>query len=152
MQCTTTRIGLHHYTCPKVKQSIISYRIISYHIITYQTNDRLRQHIQREENDTTTKRTETTRTYYYLFIYLWPFKNHVTWIGEGVWPSVTRSDKGEPQALCHTVEFSGHAHKRVPSVYAGIEIKPNDIGNRQAVPYSGPTYICLLYTSPSPRD
>ena len=47
------------------------------------------------------------------------------------------------QTLCHTVEFSAHTHKRVPSVYCGIEIKPNDIGNRQAVSYFGPTYIAI---------
>lgn len=34
-------------------------------------------------------------------------------------------------------------HKLVPSVYAGIEIKPDDIGNCQAVSYSGPTYIAI---------
>ena len=60
----------------------------------------------------------------------------------GVWPSVIRCDKrSNAQTLCHTVEFSTHAHKRVPSVYAGTEIKPNDIAIRQAVSYSGPTYL-----------
>jgi len=54
---------------------------------------------------------------------------------------VTR--EGVVQTLRHTVEFSTHAHKRVPSVYAGTEIKPNDIGYRQAVTYSGPTYIAI---------
>jgi len=29
-------------------------------------------------------------------------------------------------------------HKLIPSVYAGTEIKPNAIGNRQAVSHSGP--------------
>jgi len=34
-------------------------------------------------------------------------------------------------------------HKLTLSVYAGIVIKPHDIGNRQAVSYSGPTYIAI---------
>ena len=72
-----------------------------------------------------------------------PFKNYVTRTGGGgygrVWHVVTR--EGVVQTLRHTVEFSTHAHKRVPSVYAGIEIKPNDIGNRQAVSNYGSTYI-----------
>lgn len=34
-------------------------------------------------------------------------------------------------------------HKLIPSVYAGIVIKPADIGNRSAVTYSGPTYIAV---------
>lgn len=34
-------------------------------------------------------------------------------------------------------------HKLIPSVYAGIEIKENGLGNPEAVGYSGPTYIAL---------
>jgi len=34
-------------------------------------------------------------------------------------------------------------HKLIPSVYAGMVIKPDDIGNRQAVSYSGPTYVAI---------
>jgi len=59
---------------------------------------------------------------------------------------VTHCDKrgrGFAQTLCHTVEFSAHTQERVQSAYAGIQIKPNDINNRQAVSYSGPTYIAI---------
>lgn len=35
------------------------------------------------------------------------------------------------------------AHKLIPSVYAGIEIKATEIGQQQAVTYSGPTYIAI---------
>ncbi len=34
-------------------------------------------------------------------------------------------------------------HKLIPSVYAGINIQPNGLGERQAVVYSGPTYIAI---------
>ncbi|EFX78416.1 hypothetical protein DAPPUDRAFT_246118 [Daphnia pulex] len=34
-------------------------------------------------------------------------------------------------------------HKLIPSVYAGIEIQPNGLGNPEAVEYSGPTYIAI---------
>lgn len=34
-------------------------------------------------------------------------------------------------------------HKLIPSVYAGIEIKPMTPGNPQAVGYSGPTFIAI---------
>lgn len=34
-------------------------------------------------------------------------------------------------------------HKLIPSVYAGIEIKPNGLGKPEAVGYSGPTYIAV---------
>lgn len=34
-------------------------------------------------------------------------------------------------------------HKLIPSVYAGIKIQPNALGNREAVAYSGPTYISI---------
>lgn len=34
-------------------------------------------------------------------------------------------------------------HKLIPSVYAGIVIKPGEIGCRGAVTYSGPTYIAV---------
>jgi len=88
-----------------------------------------------------------------------PFKNYVTRTDRrrGV-GGVTECDMlwqgggGVAQTLCHTVEFSTHAHKRVPSVYAGTEIKPNDIGNRQAVSYSGPTYIAIRSGSTPPTS
>ncbi|KAJ8677784.1 hypothetical protein QAD02_013571 [Eretmocerus hayati] len=34
-------------------------------------------------------------------------------------------------------------HKLIPSVYAGIEIKADGLGNPEAVSYSGPTYIAI---------
>lgn len=34
-------------------------------------------------------------------------------------------------------------HKLIPSVYAGIQIKPNGLGTREAVGYTGPTYIAI---------
>ena len=34
-------------------------------------------------------------------------------------------------------------HKLIPSVYAGIQIQPNGFGKRDAVGYSGPTYIAI---------
>jgi len=34
-------------------------------------------------------------------------------------------------------------HKLIPSVYAGIVIKPNGLGKPEAVTYSGPTYIAI---------
>lgn len=34
-------------------------------------------------------------------------------------------------------------HKLIPSVYAGIAIKPEMFGDRSAVGYSGPTYIAI---------
>jgi hypothetical protein len=34
-------------------------------------------------------------------------------------------------------------HKLIPSVYAGIQIQCNGLGNREAVGYSGPTYIAI---------
>lgn len=34
-------------------------------------------------------------------------------------------------------------HKLIPSVYAGIQIQYNGLGNREAVGYSGPTYIAI---------
>ena len=34
-------------------------------------------------------------------------------------------------------------HKLVPSVYAAVQIKPNCIGEREAVGYSGPTYVAI---------
>ncbi|XP_041786821.1 uncharacterized protein LOC121602122 [Anopheles merus] len=34
-------------------------------------------------------------------------------------------------------------HKLIPSVYAGITIKPNGNGQREAVGYSGPTYVAI---------
>lgn len=34
-------------------------------------------------------------------------------------------------------------HKLIPSVYAGIEIKPNGLGKPEAVGFSGPTYIAI---------
>lgn len=34
-------------------------------------------------------------------------------------------------------------HKLIPSVYAGIHIKPNGMGQREAVGYSGPTYVAI---------
>lgn len=34
-------------------------------------------------------------------------------------------------------------HKLIPSVYAGIIIKPNGLGQPEAVSYSGPTYIAI---------
>jgi len=34
-------------------------------------------------------------------------------------------------------------HKLIPSVYAGIEIKPSLVGQPEAVSYSGPTYIAI---------
>lgn len=34
-------------------------------------------------------------------------------------------------------------HKLIPSVYAGIKILPNGLGKREAVGYSGPTYIAI---------
>ncbi|XP_055611608.1 uncharacterized protein LOC129758171 [Uranotaenia lowii] len=34
-------------------------------------------------------------------------------------------------------------HKLIPSVYAGIVIKPNGMGQRNAVGYSGPTYVAI---------
>ena len=34
-------------------------------------------------------------------------------------------------------------HKLIPSVYAGIQIQSNGLGNREAVGYSGPTYIAI---------
>ena len=34
-------------------------------------------------------------------------------------------------------------HKLIPSVYAGINIQSNGLGDRQAVGYSGPTYIAI---------
>ena len=34
-------------------------------------------------------------------------------------------------------------HKLIPSVYAGIDIQPNGFGKRDAVGYSGPTYIAI---------
>jgi len=34
-------------------------------------------------------------------------------------------------------------HKLIPSVYAGIKIQSNGLGNREAVGYSGPTYIAI---------
>lgn len=34
-------------------------------------------------------------------------------------------------------------HKLIPSVYAGIIIKPNSLGQPEAVGYSGPTYIAI---------
>jgi len=35
------------------------------------------------------------------------------------------------------------AHKLIPSVYAGIAITTDGLGNREAVGYSGPTYIAI---------
>ena len=35
-------------------------------------------------------------------------------------------------------------HKLVPSVYAGIQIQSNGLGNREAVGYSGPTYLSII--------
>jgi len=32
-------------------------------------------------------------------------------------------------------------HKLIPSVYTGIQIQSNGLGNQEAVGYSGPTYI-----------
>lgn len=37
----------------------------------------------------------------------------------------------------------GPRHLLTPSVYAGIVIKPNAMGRREAVTYSGPTYIAI---------
>lgn len=37
----------------------------------------------------------------------------------------------------------GERHKLIPSVYAGISIKPNGNGNPDAVTYSGPTFIAI---------
>lgn len=34
-------------------------------------------------------------------------------------------------------------HKLIPSVYAGIVIKENSLGNKSAVGYSGPTFISI---------
>ena len=34
-------------------------------------------------------------------------------------------------------------HKLIPSVYAGIQIQSNGLGNREAVGYLGPTYIAI---------
>ena len=34
-------------------------------------------------------------------------------------------------------------HKLIPSVYAGIEIHRNGLGNRDAVGFSGPTFIAI---------
>lgn len=34
-------------------------------------------------------------------------------------------------------------HKLIPSVYAGIKIKDNGLGNKTAVGYSGPTFIAI---------
>ena len=34
-------------------------------------------------------------------------------------------------------------HKLIPLVYAGIQIQSNGLGNREAVRYSGPTYIAM---------
>ena len=34
-------------------------------------------------------------------------------------------------------------HKLIPSVYAILEVKPNMLGDKQAVSYSGPTYISI---------
>jgi hypothetical protein len=34
-------------------------------------------------------------------------------------------------------------HKLIPSVYAGIQIQSDGLGNREAVGYSGPTYIAI---------
>ena len=34
-------------------------------------------------------------------------------------------------------------HKLIPKVYAGIQIQSNGLGNREAVGYSGPTYIAI---------
>lgn len=34
-------------------------------------------------------------------------------------------------------------HKLIPSVYAGINIKENGLGNKTAVGYSGPTFIAI---------
>lgn len=37
----------------------------------------------------------------------------------------------------------GTGHKLIPSVYAGVIIEENNIGNGQAVSYSGPTFIAI---------
>ena len=37
----------------------------------------------------------------------------------------------------------GHRHKLAPSVYAGVIIKNNCMGQKEAVTYSGPTYIAI---------
>lgn len=37
----------------------------------------------------------------------------------------------------------GTGHKLTPTVYAGITIKSNCMGDRKAVGYSGPTYIAI---------
>jgi len=34
-------------------------------------------------------------------------------------------------------------HKLIPSVYAGIRIMPDGLGNKEAVSYSGSTYIAI---------
>ena len=34
-------------------------------------------------------------------------------------------------------------HKLIPSVYAGIKIKPNGLGSPESVTYSGPTYVAV---------
>ena len=34
-------------------------------------------------------------------------------------------------------------HKLIPSVYAGLEIEPNKLGNPDAVSNSGPTHIVI---------
>ena len=34
-------------------------------------------------------------------------------------------------------------HKLIPSVYAGIRIMPDGLGNKEAVSYSGSTYVAI---------
>ncbi|XP_037030801.1 uncharacterized protein LOC119070532 [Bradysia coprophila] len=81
--------------------------------------------------------------------------NQVTFISQDdkarVPIGVTAANKQTP-LLMHVeyrVKLADHdwvkasRHKLIPSVYAGIKIKDNGLGNRTAVGYSGPTFITI---------